>query len=119
MNKNPQREAFEAFVRSGNSPVPASEIEKPLVDGTYRTSAANAGWVFWQAAQSLNPVDVKSKRLTTLLTAAGARRHVRCHNGSGEPFDAYDIEISDRVVDELRKEMWALEDMVGATATVN
>ena len=50
MNTNVQRTAFEAFVRSGNSPVPPSEIERPLADGTYRTSAANAGWAFWQAA---------------------------------------------------------------------
>jgi hypothetical protein len=52
IKKNPQREAYEAFVRSGASPVPPSEVEKPLADGSYRTSAANAGWVFWQAAQA-------------------------------------------------------------------
>lgn len=52
MRKNPQREAFEAFVRSGKSPVPPNEIEGPLADGSYRTSAANAGWAFWQAAQA-------------------------------------------------------------------
>lgn len=51
MSTNTQRAAFEAFVRSGNSPVPPSEIDRPLPDGSYRTSAANAGWVFWQAAQ--------------------------------------------------------------------
>ena len=51
MNKNLQREAFEAFVRSGASPVPSNEVERPLFDGTYRTSAANAGWAFWRAAQ--------------------------------------------------------------------
>lgn len=52
MSNNLQRAAYEAFVRSGASPVPASEVDKPLADGTYRTSAANAGWVFWQAAQA-------------------------------------------------------------------
>lgn len=52
MNKNLQRAAYEAFVRSGASPVPPSEVDKPLADGSYRTSAANAGWVFWQAAQA-------------------------------------------------------------------
>jgi len=52
MSKDSQREAFEAFVRSGASPVPPSEVDKPLMDGTYRTSAANAAWVFWQAAQA-------------------------------------------------------------------
>lgn len=52
MNKNVQRAAYEAFVRSGASPVPRSEVEKPLADGSYRTSAANAGWVLWQAAQA-------------------------------------------------------------------
>lgn len=50
MSTNTQRTAFEAFVRSGKSPVPPSEIDRPLPDGSYRTSAANAGWVFWQAA---------------------------------------------------------------------
>lgn len=52
MKTNLQRAAYEAFVRSGASPVPPSEVEKPLADGTYRTSAANAGWVFWQAGQA-------------------------------------------------------------------
>jgi len=52
MNKNLQRQAYEAFVRSGASPVFPSEVDMPLTDGTYRTSAANAGWVFWQAAQA-------------------------------------------------------------------
>lgn len=47
-----QRDAFEAFVRGGTSPVPASEVDRPLPDGSYRTSAANAGWAFWQAAQA-------------------------------------------------------------------
>jgi hypothetical protein len=55
MNKNLQREAFEVFVRSGASPVPPSEVDRPLADGTYRTSAANAGWAFWQAAQAAIP----------------------------------------------------------------
>lgn len=50
MTANTQRATFEAFVRSGNSPVPPSEIERPIADGSYRTSAANAGWAFWQAA---------------------------------------------------------------------
>lgn len=54
MEKNSQREAYEAFVRSGASPVPPSEVDNPCSDGTYRTSAANAGWVFWQAAQASN-----------------------------------------------------------------
>ena len=52
MNKKLQREAFEAFVRSGASPVPPSEVDNPSADGSYRTSAANAGWAFWQAGQS-------------------------------------------------------------------
>ena len=52
MKKNSQREAYEAFVRSGESPVSPSEVDNPCSDGTYRTSAANAGWVFWQAAQA-------------------------------------------------------------------
>lgn len=52
MNKQAQRDAYEAFVRSGTSPVPASEVDRPLPDGSYRTSAANAGWAFWQAAQA-------------------------------------------------------------------
>jgi hypothetical protein len=52
MDVHDERKAFEAFVRSGTSPVPASEVDRPLPDGSYRTSAANAGWVFWQAAQA-------------------------------------------------------------------
>jgi len=52
MNTNLQRAAYEAFVRSGESPFPPSEVDKPLADGTYRISAANAGWVVWQAAQA-------------------------------------------------------------------
>lgn len=52
VNKQAQRDAYEAFVRSGTSPVPASEVDRPLPDGSYRTSAANAGWAFWQAAQA-------------------------------------------------------------------
>ncbi|MDQ1817767.1 hypothetical protein RBA41_31150 [Massilia sp. CCM 9210] len=52
MNMKSQHDAFEAFVRSGASPVPPSELERPLDDGSYRTSAANAGWAFWQAAQA-------------------------------------------------------------------
>lgn len=52
MNENLQRQAYEAFVRSGASPVFPSEVDKPMADGSYRTSAANAGWVFWQAAQA-------------------------------------------------------------------
>lgn len=51
-NEVNQRESFEAFVRSGASPVPPSEVEKPLPDGSYRTSGANNAWVFWQAAQA-------------------------------------------------------------------
>lgn len=52
MNMQDQRKDYEAFVRSGTSPVPATEVDNPLPDGSYRTSAANAGWVFWQAAQA-------------------------------------------------------------------
>ena len=55
MNKNPQREAFEAFVRSGASSVSPSEVDNPLADGTYRTSGANAAWAVWQAAQAAMP----------------------------------------------------------------
>lgn len=40
--------------------------------------------------------------LTTLLQASGAMRMVRCHDGSGEVFQAYDMAISDKVVAELR-----------------
>lgn len=55
--------------------------------------------------------------LTTLLQAAGAMRMVRCHDGSGEPFAAYDKEIADRVVADLRAEMHALEDAVESAAS--
>lgn len=48
--------------------------------------------------------------LTTLLQAAGAMRLVRCHDGSGEPFAAYDKDIADRVVADLRAEMHAMTD---------
>lgn len=52
MSMNSQRQEFELFVRSGASPVPPSEVDGPLANGTYRTSAANAGWAFWLAAQA-------------------------------------------------------------------
>lgn len=52
LDEGNQRESFEAFVRSGASPVPPSEVEKPLPDGSYRTSGANNAWAFWQAAQA-------------------------------------------------------------------
>ena len=48
---------------------------------------------------------VTKRGLTTLLKAAGAMRLVRCHDGSGEAFEAYDMAIADRVVAELRAEM--------------
>jgi hypothetical protein len=57
MDTDLQRAAFDAFVRNGNSPVPPSEIEKPIADGSYRTSAANAGLVFWRAATAKNVVE--------------------------------------------------------------
>lgn len=56
--------------------------------------------------------DVISGGLTTLLQAAGAMRMVRAHDGSGEPFAAYDKGITDRVVAELRTGMPALEDRI-------
>jgi hypothetical protein len=55
MNKTPQQDAFEAFVRSGASSVSPSEVDNPLADGTYRTSGANAAWAMWQAAQAAMP----------------------------------------------------------------
>ncbi len=106
----------------------ASVYSKGVNDGengnVTSTDDAVVEWLASEEAKGLlasgqAKVDVKSKQLTTLLAAAGARRHVRCHDGSGDPFDAYDIEISDRVVDELRKEMWALEDKVSAAASKN
>ena len=70
MNKNPERDAFEAFVRSGASPVPPSEIEKPLPDGSYRTSAANAGWAFWQAAQVAAIAPVAEDEVQSVVACA-------------------------------------------------
>jgi len=57
--------------------------------------------------------------LTTLLTASGARRHVRCWDGSGEPFDAYDKDIADRVVHNLNAEIYRLEARVEALGGCN
>jgi hypothetical protein len=52
--------------------------------------------------------------LTTLLQAAGAMRLVRCHDGSGDPFEAYDKNIADRVVAEQRAQVHALEAKIDA-----
>lgn len=57
--------------------------------------------------------------LTTLLTASGARRHVLCWDGSGEPFDAYDTVIADRVVHNLKAEIYRLELRVEALGGCN
>jgi hypothetical protein len=67
MTIDSQRAAFEAFVRSGKSPTPPSEIVRPLADGTYRTSAANAAWLFWQAGCS-NGIEQAANG--TIITAA-------------------------------------------------
>lgn len=52
--------------------------------------------------------------LTTLLQAAGAMRLVRYHDGSGEPFEAYDKAIADRVVSEQRAKVHSLEAKIDA-----
>lgn len=57
----------------------------------------------------LNTPATQDAGLTTLLTAAGARRWVRCHDGSGEAFAAYDVGIADGVVAELCLKVHALE----------
>lgn len=57
----------------------------------------------------LNTPAAQDAGLTTLLTAAGARRWVRCHDGSGEAFAAYDVGIADGVVAELCLKVHALE----------
>ena len=61
------------------------------------------------AAGAAAPETARAGRLTTLLEAAGARRLVRCHDGSGEPFDAYDKDIADGVVARLLAKMHAME----------
>jgi hypothetical protein len=58
MNKNPERDAFEAFVRSGASPVPPSEIEKPLPDA------------FWQAAQVAAIAPVAEDEVQSVVACA-------------------------------------------------
>ena len=86
--------ASAASVPSVGSPVTASTN---LVEGVVRGAREPRG-------------------LTTLLQAAGAMRLVRCHDGSGEAFEAYDKDIADRVVADLRAKIHAYEERQGGTA---
>jgi hypothetical protein len=60
---DPQRAAYHAYVRSGKSPLPPNDVDDMLVDWTYRTTGANTGWVFWQAAQAAFWKDATTKPL--------------------------------------------------------
>jgi hypothetical protein len=92
-------------------------------DGDPWTLGFEAGKRVGAQLAAVSPSDATGKAgaasaggVATILQAAGAMRMVRCHDGSGEPFAAYDKDIADRVVAGLRAEMHAL---TGATSAAD
>ncbi len=104
----------------------AADVSMP--EGSHEFIAGVAGTILGDIARKLESAPpaapgkadaANTSAVATLLQAAGAMRMVRCHDGSGKPFAAYDKDIADRIVADLRAEMHALTDATSAADTKN